>query len=226
MQRLAHIILCLLFLSCGKTTNRFENRENLQNGELQGFYRANLEAVNTRWRRVSGRASFYLQGVQFYSKVNFHSGWGTTLHLQAIHEGSRCPLISDDLNRDGIIDFDEALRVSGRMLVPLDRDLKSQEGAFNQAPISNKKGHYLYSSAVSINLLLSDLKKKSIPRPSHLAKLGVKENLNISNRVVIVYGVPSKIKLPASVNTIKGFPSYMTIPLACGAINETSERFP
>jgi hypothetical protein len=226
MQRLAPIILCLLFLSCGKTTNRFEKKDSLQNGELQGFYRAKLEAINTRWRRVFGRASFYLQGVQFYSKVNFHSGWGATLHLQAVHEGSRCPSTADDINQDGIVDFNEALKVSGRMLIPLDRDLKSQESAFNQAPVSNKKGHYLYSNAVSINLLLNDLKKNPTTRPSHLAKLGLKEKLNISNRVVIIYGVPSKIKLPSSFSTIKGFPPHMTVPLACGVINETSERFP
>lgn len=229
-MRLARPIFLILFLllSCGKTTNPYESSLMLEHRqEQQGFYRGDLKSLNSRLTgRVYGKGAFFLQDIQFYAKVTVRSRWKRVTHLQFIHEGKDCPHSGDDLNKDGYVDFHEVLSVSGKILIPLDGDLKSQSAAFTQYPTSNDKGKYFYSQAVSAPIMVNDLRARDRLPGDALGKLKENEELNLVERVLIVYGVPYYYNLPDTVQGFSGFPPHMGIPIACAQIAETVEAFP
>lgn len=221
-------ILLFLFISCGKTTSPYEENLLLQSRqEQQGFYRSKLKPLNSRISgRVSGEGAFFLQDIQFYAKVSLRTKWKRVTHLQFIHEGSECPRLKDDLNRDGYLDFHEVISVSGKILIPLDDNLKSQLAAFTRYPTSNDKGKYFYSKAVSAPVMMRDLREKDRQPGDALGKLNHNEELNLVERVLIIYGVPYYYRLPDTVQGFSGFPPHMGIPIACANIKETTEEFP
>lgn len=59
------------------------------------------------------------------------SGW----HQQDIHEGTRCPTLADDTNADGVIDYQEGESVYGKILIPLDSNIKTQAAVRNIYPL-------------------------------------------------------------------------------------------
>jgi hypothetical protein len=226
--KLLLFIILMIFQSCGKTSNPYEESLILEHRqEKEGFYRGKLKALNPRFTgRISGEGAFFLQDIQFYAKVTIKTKWRRVTHLQFIHESKSCPALKDDLNKDGYLDFHEVVTASGKILIPLDDDLKSQASSFFWYPTSNDKGKYYYSRAVSAPAMMSDLRKKDELLGDALGKLNHNEELNISERVLIIYGVPYYYKLPDSVQGFGGFPPHMGMPIACANIIETVEEFP
>ena len=195
--------------------------------EQEGFYRGKLTTLNSRISgRVTGEGAFFLQDIQFYAKVTLRTRWKRVTHLQFIHEGSECPKARDDLNRDGYLDFHEVISASGKILIPLDDNLKSQSAAFTRYPTTNDKGKYFYSKAVSAPVMMRDLRERDKHPGDALGKLRANEELNLIERVLIIYGVPYYYKLPDTVQAFSGFPPHMGIPIACAKIVETAEVFP
>jgi len=221
-------ILFSLILSCGKTTDPY--RENLllrPRQEQEGFYRGKLITLNSRISgKVTGEGTFFLQDIQFYAKVALRTKWKRVTHLQFIHEGSQCPQAKDDVNLDGYLDFHEVISASGKILIPLDDNLRSQAASFTRYPTSNEKGKYFYSKAVSAPVMMKDLREKDKQQGDALGKLGQNEELNLVERVLIIYGVPYYYKLPDTVQAFSGFPPHMGVPIACANIIETPEEFP
>lgn len=134
--------------------------------------------------------------------------------------------MKDDLNRDGLLDATESLAVTGNVIVPLDSDLRTQAGQFNVIPESGDRGKYLYSQSVSTRSLMEELWSVDRDPIDFINKLSNGEELDLPKRVVVIYGVPPAMKLPASVGSFGGFPVYLSLPIACAVINETSEVFP
>jgi hypothetical protein len=224
----AILLTLFFFTSCGKTTNRYvEDSLHEFNLKVKGYYRAPLNPINSRLTRgVRGMGSFFINDIQFYAKVNLSTSWEQVTHMQMIHEGSVCPSIHDDANNDGYLDGLEALSIAGRILIPLDFDLRSQFGKFTVYPVSSTKGRYLYVQSASTVLMMEDLRKTDDKILSYIGKIKGNEEIEFKNRVLIIYGVPEYWRLPTSVKSFAGFPAYMALPIACGKIYETSEVFP
>lgn len=220
--------LLLICISCGRTGNPYREELSLSlKQEQQGYYRAKLIPLQKKMTRsLYGQGSFYLKEIQFYASVYLRTPWKRVTHLQFIHAGNRCPSMQDDLNRDGYLDFYEAMKVSGRILIPLDKDLETQLRGFTKYPTSNDKGDYYYSEAASAPWMLRDLRNKGFNSNNTLEKLNPNEELNLIERVIIVYGVPHYFKLPESVRSFDGYSSHMSTPIACAEIIETVEEFP
>lgn len=223
-------LFCLLMIciSCGRTGNpyREELALNLRQ-EQQGYYRAKLRPIQRKFSRsLYGQGSFYLKDIQFYASVYLKTPWKRVTHLQFIHTGDRCPTIEDDSNRDGYLDFYEARKISGRILIPLDKDLVTQLKGFTDYPTSNENGDYFYSEAASAPWMMSDLRKKDYKPQNALEKISSNDELDLIKRVLIVYGVPHFFNLPESIRSFDGYPAHMSIPISCAEIVETVEEFP
>ncbi len=119
----------------------------------------------------------------------------STFQLQHIHIGSACPTMADDANGDGYIDALEGLPSYGPALVPLDGDLNGQSAGASSYPSSDENGGYTYEKTADLKVMIEDLKKQD-PNPNDaIVKLGTKR-LNLTNRHIIIHGVPEDTELP------------------------------
>jgi hypothetical protein len=134
--------------------------------------------------------------------------------------------MKDDLNLDGYVDGSETLSVSGRVLVPLDYDLRTQFGKINVLPVSDANGEYMYSQSTSSAALMLDLRTNDRGPLDYLGRLGAQEEIHFDEKVLIVYGVPDAVPLPDSVEGFGSLPPSMTVPIACTRLQETADVFP
>ena len=221
-------LLFIIFLTgCGKTKNPFvEPFFEPFSKEQDGLYRGSIRTLNKKTNsRIRGQATVFINGIQFYAKIKVKTRWKDVRHIQAIFSGDECPELSDDTNKDGFIDIDEVKLRSGKMLIPLDGDLKGQTQKFAEYPVSNRFGSYVYGIAASLKMMLKDLK---IPKEGYdfLDNLVQGEKLNVTKRVVIIFGVPNYYKLPDSVKRIHGFSPQLSLPIGCSKLSESLDPFP
>lgn len=202
------LILTVTFLSCGKAPKDKEQGPPEEESISDGIYSAILIPVNAKVsNEVGGEVKFSRYGDEFKVSVNlFHAPSGT--HEQHLHLGISCPQLSDDLNVDGYIDFDEARPKIDYIIVPLDNDLSSQQGG-GRFPT----GSYKYSQSTSYQLMLSDLQRPDDMINDFFAKLNGDE-LRLEKRVVMIYSRGRN--LPATV-------SSPLVPLACGILTKISD---
>src|SRR5437868_1362369 len=116
MTQLAYILLIFL-TACGNTTNPYDGEQFLQKSFLEnsGYYRAPFTPLNSKvGGGVVGRASIFINDIQFYAKVNLQTNWKGVSFLQMVHANGTCPTSRDDFNRDGYIDAEETSAVVGR----------------------------------------------------------------------------------------------------------------
>jgi hypothetical protein len=137
-------------------------------------------------------------------------------HRQFILKGSRCPTLEDDKNKDGVIDIIETVRVSGKILHPLDNNLQVQLGPLDQYPF----GNFSYDQEISLKNLEEDLRQPDSNPDDHVIKLTPKEFLSFENKVMIVLGVSEKTLLPDSIQTLDGVSPQLSIPIVCGLIKK------
>lgn len=228
MTQLAYILLFFL-IACGNTTNPYDEKQFQQKFFLEnsGYYRAPFTPINTKvGGGVTGKASIFINNIQFYAKVNLQTSWSGVSFLQMIHASGTCPTSKDDFNRDGYVDAEETMAVVGRVLIPLDYDLGSQLGKMAMMPFTNKKGKYLYSQAASSRVMLADLRERDTNPLDFLGKLKINENISLSEMVVVIYGSPDHLYLPASVASLENYPANLSLPVACGRLTGTDEVFP
>lgn len=209
------LLFCISFLvaliSCGKQTfpDYSDDDSDLQREDQEaGAYGATFTALNAhRSGNFKAHAVLWTRGIQFYVRVIMTGGQPRVRHLQAIHTGGRCPQKSDDKNGDNILDFTEVLAASGPQLIPLDRSLKTQSHGSEWFPTSDREGTMNYSRSVAVFHMMSDLRGRDPVPGDFLAKLGAGENLDVGQRVIVIYGT--------SIDA--------TLPIACGEIYEEFE---
>lgn len=205
MMRLIYCICIILFSSCGK--HKFPNyeidTELPQFEERDATYTTILKSINGR--PFTGDSLLWLKGNQFYVKVTVKNNSPLTRFYQFIHTNGHCPNLKDDDNKDGILDFDESLRVAGEIVVPLDRDLEGQVIGSEWYPVSNKNGDYFYSRATSLAKFLTDLHASDNNRSDDFGKLSPAEDFSADKRVIIIY---------------KDVNGYL-LPTACGKYHES-----
>lgn len=159
------------------------------------------------------RNKFVQRGDTFITRIVVNNTTNSVVHQQYIHVGNRCPIPADDLNGDGFIDEVETQQVVGKALISLDSDLENQDqGKF---PVANSSGHYSYQRSVSISRLLSDLRAPETGEDQRFTKLQVGEELNLSERVLVVYGVSRNTELPETFATLEDSPQHQSVPIYC-----------
>lgn len=213
-------VLCLLTLaSCGgsgggsSSSSEEDERQEMQ--ETEGKYKAIIRPVNIT---IAGWTPSAVTDIKVTGDEVEISGWmddsAAVTHIQSIHVGTKCPEMEHDANKDGFVDINEALKVSKRVLIPLDANLNSQDEGANVYP----KGNYTYYQKASLASLMNDLTIADPNGADHVAKLGAGEGLNLDGRVIIVTGVAANRALPASVSTLPGQTPQTSIPIGCGVI--------
>lgn len=221
-QYFYRILLSLLLAGCGKGYEEL----SIQNEVVaDGQYHAQLLPLNVQVGKSKGFSSISIKDNQFWARVKIFGPKTGSMHAQYIHRLDRCPTHRDDTNGDGFLDAWEVFAVSGEILIPLDSDLNSQIKGMNEFPRMKKHDFFYYSEACHSDRLLRDLRSPDELRYDFITKLSKTESLNLSGRVIVVYGTSETRKLPDSVRSFSGYSTQQSLPIACGEIlnGESSE---
>lgn len=211
-----NLLLVILLLSCGKG---FDDEKEDLIGQRSGQFLATLSPLNKKFGIHRGWVRITIADDQFWARVRLDGKADRrTPHSQFIMTLGRCPTMDDDFNHDGILDYYEASRRAGKMLVPLDGNLNSQLRGIDNFKSIRKPGFYFYSRAGSIRRMILDLRADDSLRDDEMVKLRSDENLDLDRRVMMVFGVSEDVDLPTSVRSFGGYPAQTTVPVACGAI--------
>lgn len=189
--------------SCGRNEfPNYDDKEVITLEEEQGNYRTEFKTLNKKWaKKVHGYSILWLRGNQFYARVSVSTRMPHVQHLQYIHEGTKCPGSGADINQDGVIDLNEVIIASGKVLIPLDGDLITRRGGEEGFPRGNEEGKYIYYRAASFREMMINLRG----RPDHqYATVPAGAPLSLQERVIVVYGIANS----------------MTFPIACGEVFE------
>lgn len=202
------LLVALTLVSCGKDggsggSGRQEEEDRTEMVEATpGTYYSVLRPVNFHSNGFIpyGQATFKVAGDNLQVSVSLDDDQAVT-HRQSLHLGSRCPTISDDSNRDGFVDYKEALRVVGPVIMPLDADLNSQSAGQDQ---------FLRGPAMTYN------KQASLSKIN--ADLG--KNIGFEGRVVLVHGTTNQSHFPASLASYNNEPANLSLPVVCGLLSK------
>jgi hypothetical protein len=208
---------CMMSLvtSCGNSGGGGVSSSAQELQQENGSFKATLHSVNSKISNsVRGTAVVSHTGDTFSVKVVLENA-PAGIHMQNLRIGTACPTASSDKNKDGYIDAVESQAVTGRITVPFDADLSSQNSGANIYPT----GSYTYSKSTSYGLMLTDLRQHNDHMPSSMMKLNAGDDLPMDGRVVAIYGVYPTTSLPKSVETVDGLSSQQSIVIACGTLS-------
>lgn len=183
-------------------------------------YVAHLHALNTNITKTptTGEARFTIHGDKLTINVRVHGAPADTIHWQHIHgfkdgQQATCATASADANHDGIVDLIETGPASGTTMVPLITNPVSMDVAKGTYPKANAHGDYHYRETVSLKALDAAFEKQF---PG--------QQLDLAKRVVYIHGVPADTKLPSTVQSLGPIPAQVTLPIACGQIEEVHHK--
>lgn len=208
---LIYLLGLSLLWSCGKEDKKHlpppheaqEERPN-EEGLKTGSYRIILSPLNNQtFKHLSngtGNIETLTEGMALQIKM-VGTPAGIT-HHQYLHDGKSCPEEYHDTNKDGLIDADEVIKFSGKMLMDLDVDLNTQDPLDQEFPRADRSGHYTYTEMVEPDVL----------------------DFDPQGKVIIVYGVPAKTPLPETIETLNELSSQESLPIACGKIMMVPEE--
>lgn len=217
--------------SSNSTEKRFEDgrMENellaVDGSNIQGTYLAKFMTINPHVvGTIPGSAQFKREDDNLYAYLRLFAGSPSIAHFQNVHSGNRCPNLGDDLNGDGYIDYQEALKVVGPILIPLDWDIGSQLSANNSWPKAFPNGSYEYLKVTNFNRFWNDLKALDKNPNDNIVKLSAEDGLSLNGKVVLVQGIDQAITIPETVAGYGRWKNFQTLPIACGVFAATSEE--
>lgn len=199
-----------LLISCGKDDKSSSSHIGvtrtpaLEEQAAEGSYRAILRPFNNHLSGFlpTGVAEIKITGDSVQVKTLLDDD-ARVVHMQSIHQGTTCPTILNDTNNDGLIDVVEAQAASGKVFIPLDGNLNSEEEGAGLYPFG---GDFTYIENASLSKFESDAR----------ARTG--QGLNLSGRVVLIHGVNGATKMPDSVATKGTMTRQASVPIACGIL--------
>lgn len=216
------IVLSLLSLvACGGSggggSSKTQQEKTNASEAADGIYHAHLRPVNPHANGFlpHGGATFRVEGDKLSIKTYLDDASGVT-HRQSVHVGTSCPTAANDTNGDGLIDYQEALKAVGPVLVPLDGDLSSQEKGAEIYPTGSS---FTYNESGFMSEMLSNLWEADAAPEDEFAKLGSGEGMRLVGRVVLVHGTFMNDLLPATLSSRGGDPSNLALPVVCGTID-------
>ena len=222
------LLLTAFCVSClkgkSKKSSSIKQQDEIVYGD-QGLYRTLLMPVNSQFGDiVSGTMDVSILGDFFEVQGTVLGAPANSKHLQFISEGTRCPESKDDINKDGIIDLEELIKVSGKILIPLDSDLSEQLSGSDFGPIANNLGKYVYKESTSFSVLLSDLLSDDPDRTDIFQKLSTGEKLKLEKKVMVVLGLRDGTIIPLTVKNPSTHSSEESVPIACGEFSRVSDE--
>lgn len=185
---------------------------NIQGRYIAKFTTLNSHVVGT----IPGSAQFMREDDRISAFVRLFAGSPSVAHFQNVHKGTRCPTMSDDTNGDGYLDIQEALKVVGPVIVPLDWDIGSQLSANRSWPRAFPNGSYEYTKVTGFDRFWDDLKSTDRNPNDNIVKLAPDEGLAITGKVVMIQGVEEIKNLPDSVAGFDRWKNFQTLPIVCG----------
>jgi hypothetical protein len=205
VRLIACIYFLLVFQGCGKQKfPDYDEKPDRQEEQAPGYYTGEFTSLNSRYAgTVRAHSVVWTKGQQFYGRVVMMKGVPSVIYQQFIHKGPTCPTMRNDYNHDGLLSVEEAAIVAGPMLIPLDRNLKSQLSGIEWFPRTDREGMYYYSRAGDISDMMKDLRKLDISSARGLGKLGIDENLDIDQRTIILYRSSSENFIPVACAELK-----------------------
>jgi hypothetical protein len=211
----------LTVIACGNTKNK-KARLTVSSSPIisEGHYKATFTPLNSHLvdDAVAGEALIKIAPDDVTVQVTARGVPSKIFHAQFIHEAKACPILSDDANKDGIIDAVETVAASGKILLPLDSNLNSQiEKDVVSFPLANSAGEYFYNQSVSTKDLLSELVNKNSFASDFFTKIDDR-SLDFDGRQIVIYGVTNSISLPDGLPSLKQISPHASIPIACGTL--------
>lgn len=196
MVRATFCIYFFIFLcSCGKQKfPDYRDDSFIQDEQLQDqHFQASLKALNNS--KIDAQYVLWIKDNQFYARIYMKRGFRMLRFQQYIHKGPKCPGLKSDLNQDHVIDHQETIIASGEMLIPLDRDLISQQAGNGWFPETDHNGTYYYSESTWVIDMLKDLRSHL---NNHLGRLSDQEPFNLDQRTLVIYGTETDPLTPVA----------------------------
>jgi hypothetical protein len=198
---------------------------------IEGKYEVKFLPLNTSLAGISNaKAKIHIVADHISVVLDMQDSPSMTLHSQFIYTSSVCPSDIHDVNKDGFIDPQEAAKVLGPILIPLDSDLSSQMDGITEFPSSDSLGRYHYVQEGLLSHLIADLQSPDLNPKDELGKLNHGQQLKLEGKVIVIQGVPEDLYVPGSISSIGTNSDRVTLPIACGKISrvlleesETSE---
>lgn len=196
------LLICIFFLiistGCGKQHfPDYTDHPDRQEEQAPGYYTGRFSTLNSRYSGpLNAHTIVWLKGQQFYARIVMMRGVRASIYQQYIHKGGTCPTSRNDINGDGILSLSEVELSTGPMLIPLDRNLKTQQLGLEWFPRADKEGIYYYSRSGDIGEMMKDLRQRDTAPDRGLAKLERGEDLDIGRRTIILYRSSSESFLP------------------------------
>lgn len=170
------VLLLALCVSCGDDNNdRVNDVIEDEREEVGETFSADLAPVGADG--ATGRASIRLSLADFDADVdmsNLTPGARTRQYLMA---GNKCPTSSMTLDR--------AVPTTGKILIPLDNDLASQEGG-GVYPTPDAAGTYAYERSGNLEDMVRDLRDVDRNSEDNIIKLKPDQILGVKGASVIV----------------------------------------
>lgn len=203
------ILLCLTACGNDKSSNdQAANKMAIQDyvEASPGTYYSVLRPVNFQSNGFIpyGAATFTLTNDELKVNLALDDDQAVT-HRQALHMGTRCPTLADDTNGDGFVDYDEAQRIVGQIIMPLDSDLNSQLAG---AEVYPRGPAMTYNKTASLQKINTDL----------LGQIG--KSIGFEKRVVLVHGTSSQTSFPSSLAYYNGETANLSLPIVCGILEK------
>lgn len=206
------LIFILSLFGCG---NKSGGSDGNNQEEREDHHRLLLEATPGTYYAVLRPTNFLANGFIPYGAATFKlvndelrvevvlDDDQAVPHRQALHLGTSCPTLADDTNGDGFVDYEEAQRVVGKVLMPLDSDLSSQAAGEN---------FYLSGPKMTYNKVasLSEINSELAPR----------KKMGFEDRVVIVHGTSAQAHHPTSLASYMGEAPHLSLPIVCGILKK------
>jgi len=202
----------------GNDSQNEEFNERAITEASNGTYYTVLRPVNIQANGFIpyGMANFSLQDDYLQVNVSLDDDQAVT-HRQALHLGSRCPTLDDDTNRDGFVDYDEALKVVGPAIMPLDSDINSQISGAEQFPSGRGMTYYKQATLSKIN---ADLWLKDEDSSDDVTKFSNGKGIGFENRVILVHGTTHQNFFPSSLASYKNEAAHLSLPIVCGILQK------
>lgn len=190
-----------------------------QSSQHAHSYVAKLLPMNSEvsGTHASGEAHFIVNGDELTISVNVKDAQPSIVHWQHFHgfEGNRtanCPTVAADVNGDGVVDITETEAAAGTTMVPFNTDPAGMDVPHGDYPTARADGSYEYRTTVSL---------KALEAAFHKA-FGNDQSLDLDRRVVMIHGVSESTQLPSTVASLGDIPARVTLPIACGRIEQTA----
>lgn len=163
-----------------------------------------------------GAATFTVENESLKVNMSMDDDQPVT-HRQSLHIGTRCPTEADDSNGDGFIDYNEAQRVVGKILMPLDGDINAQMAGAEIYPTGTGM---TYSRSAALSDINADLWKADEDPSDIMMKLPSGKGIGFEDRVILIHGTSSQRSFPTSLASFNNEPSHLSLPVVCGVLKK------